>query len=43
MIEPNFLEIIETEEANKVDLKIYSCINFSNSRNAYIFKKRKGR
>ncbi|MHC4950487.1 MAG: hypothetical protein ACYTEU_05800 [Planctomycetota bacterium] len=36
----NFLEIKDVDVANKVDLKVYSFIRFSESRNAYIFKKR---
>lgn len=36
----NFLEVESNEEANKVDLEIYSFIKFSDTRNCYIFKRR---
>ena len=36
----NFLEKETVEEANAVDLNIYSFVKFSDTRNVYIFKKR---
>jgi len=39
----DFLEIKTVEEANNVDLTIYSFVKFSDSRDCYIFKKRAGR
>jgi hypothetical protein len=42
-MEPNFLEIESLENANAVDLSIYSFVKFSDSRNSYIFKKRHGK
>jgi len=37
---PNFLERETIEEANAVDLNIYSFVKFSDTRNVYIFKRR---
>jgi len=37
---PNFLERETVEEANAVDLNIYSFVKFSDTRNCYIFRKR---
>ena len=36
----NFIEIFDVREANKIDLKIYTFVRFSETRNKYIFKKR---
>lgn len=36
----NFLEIKTVEEANDVDLDVYTFVKFSEMRNRYIFKKR---
>ena len=36
----NFLERETVEEANAVDLSVYSFVKFSDTRNCYIFKKR---
>lgn len=37
---PNFLEIRDTDEANKVDLDIYRLERFSESRSAWLFVRR---
>ena len=39
----NFLEIESVDDANRVDLEIYSFIKHSESKNRYIFKRRAGR
>jgi len=38
----NFIECSTIEEANKLDLEIYTFIKFSESRQKYIFKLREG-
>lgn len=38
--ERNFLEIRDTEEANKVDLNLYRLERFSESRSAWLFVRR---
>jgi len=43
MPETNFLEVETVEEANRIDLKVYSFVKFSGTRNRYIFKKRAGK
>ena len=35
-----FLEITDVYDANKVDMKIYKLLRFSEKRNRYIFMKR---
>lgn len=36
----NFMEIENVQDANKINLKQYSFIKFSDTRNCYIFKKK---
>ena len=43
MNKSNFLEIKTVEEANGVDLTVYSFVRFSDARDCYIFKKRSGK
>lgn len=40
MTEPNFRECETVEEANQLNLEVYSFVKFSDSRDKYIFKKR---
>jgi len=40
MEKDNFKEIESVQEANAVDLTVYSFVKFSDTRNCYIFKKR---
>ena len=40
MIESNFLEVETVEEANAVNMEVYTFIGFSPSRDKYIFKRR---
>jgi hypothetical protein len=37
---PNFLEVEKVEDANEVDLSIYTFHKFSDKRDRYLFKKR---
>jgi len=37
---PNFIECYLLEDANKIDLEIYTFIRYSETKNCYIFKKR---
>lgn len=37
----NFLELDTIEQVNKVDMRIYTFLRFSDSRSKYIFKKRR--
>ena len=39
-MEENFIERTLVNDANKIDLKIYTFIKFSETRQCYIFKKR---
>ena len=41
--EPNFVEVETAEEANNIDLSIYRFERFSDTKNCYIFVKRKGK
>lgn len=38
--EPNFLELTNIDDVNRVDLTIYTFVQFSDTRNCYIFKRR---
>lgn len=42
-MESNFVECNSVEEANVIDLKVYTFVKFSDTRNCYIFKKRAGK
>jgi len=37
----NFLEVKTVQEANKLDSKVYTFVRFSETRDCYIFKKRR--
>lgn len=39
----NFREIESVDEANKIDLEVWTFIKFSDTRNRYIFKRRRGK
>lgn len=39
----NFKECKTVEEANSMDLALYTFVKFSDTRDCYIFKKRAGR
>jgi hypothetical protein len=41
MIDDNFVEVENVENANKINLEVYSLLVFSEKRNKYIFKKRR--
>lgn len=43
MEKPNFIEVETVEEANAIDLSEYYFDHFSDSRNRYIFAKRRGK
>ncbi len=38
---PTFLEIMDTERANRVDLEVYRLERFSDTKNSWIFVKRR--
>jgi len=40
---PNFIEVHGIENANKVNEEIYTLLRYSESRDCFIFKKRRGR
>lgn len=40
MVEPNFREVETVEQANDIDLDVYTFVKFAESRDKYIFKKR---
>jgi len=42
MNQENFIEAKTVEEANSVDLKKYTFVKYSDTRDCYIFKKRAG-
>jgi len=42
-METNFIECKTVEEANSIDMNVYSFIKFSDTRDCYIFKKRAGK
>jgi len=43
MVDTNFVECKTIEEANSIDMHMYSFIKFSDTRDCYIFKKRAGK
>jgi hypothetical protein len=40
ILETNFIEAKTVEEANQIDLAVYTFVTFSDSRGCYIFKRR---
>jgi hypothetical protein len=43
MPSPNFIEVESVEEANAINSEEYTLVHFSEKRNKFIFKKRRGR
>lgn len=41
MTNKNFIEIKSVQEANEIDNKVYTFVRFSETRDCYIFKKRR--
>lgn len=42
-VKPNYLEIESVEDANRVDMEVYRLERFSDTRNAFIFVRRRGK
>jgi len=38
---PNFIEVKTVQEANRINLNVYSFVRYSETKNCYIFKKRR--
>lgn len=41
--ELNFIECESVDDANKIDMDVYCLVCYSDSKNRYIFKRRKGK